>query len=72
MLNSYADPQFAFFLVQQRQQSLLAEVEHDRLVKQVMDSSAGSHPIRHTQSRLSLRFIAALMLAAVRPGSSVI
>jgi len=70
MLNSHTDPQFAFFLVQQRQQSLLAEAEHDRLVKQVMNPVADNRPMRKIQSRrLSSQFIAALMLAAPRPGS---
>ena len=42
MLSSHTDPQIAAFLVQHRQQALRAEVEHDRLLKQAMNSDAGS------------------------------
>jgi len=71
MLSSQIDPQFALFLAQQRQQSLLAEVEHDRLVEKVMNSAGGSRPARKGESWLGLQFMAALVLAAGRLGSNV-
>ncbi|HLZ22641.1 MAG TPA: hypothetical protein VKQ30_11020 [Ktedonobacterales bacterium] len=55
------------FLAEQRHQSPLAEVEHDRLLKQVMNSPADTRPARNRQNRLSLQFIVALMFATVRP-----
>src|SRR5579859_4941495 len=71
MLSSCIDPKFALFLAQQRQQSLLAEVEHDRLVEKVMNSAGDSRPARKGESWLSLQFMAALVLAAGRLGSNV-
>lgn len=68
MLSSYGDPQFALFLAQQRQQALLAEVEHDRLVEEVKSARATIRKTRQARPHLSLQVAPALMLAALRRG----
>jgi hypothetical protein len=66
MLSSHIDPQIASFLVQQRQQALRAEVEHDQLLKQVMNLDAASRAARNGRSRLGVHGMLTLMFTALR------
>jgi len=70
MSSAYFDPYIGLMLAKERQQSLLAEVEHDRLADKVKSARAAFRPARHAQFHRTLQVALAMMLSVLRRGFS--